>query len=300
MPRRSVSVAVVCMSEGDTLRECLTSLGDQREPPPFDVTVICDPRIAGLERVRAAFPDVRVIVNTGQRTPLDLASRAVRECGGEVLLLTKDYCVPAPDWVRVMSDALCRGDRAAVGGRVEVDPGASPTEWAYHYIDFHRYCGPVSDGNAASLTVCNAGYRREALEAVRSTWADGFVETAVNAALASRFGALWMCAASEVRMHRRLTLSSAIRERYAFGRLFGCSRLPGWSARQRILSMLFAPALPALLLARIVRVAARSRRDTISLLRAAAPLTLMVLGRSWGEWLAYLTGRPPRSLVHSA
>jgi hypothetical protein len=284
------------MSGRDDLVRCLGSLREQRAAPPFEVTVVCDPAIDDLDDVRRRFPEARIVSNTGQRSPLELASRALRDSEGDVVLMTKDYCVPGPDWVRVMAEALGRG-RAAVGGRVEIERGASATDWAYYFIDFHRYAGPAVEGPVPSLTICNVAYSRRALEAVRACWEREFVEAAVNGALRERFGSLWMAPASEVTLTRRLELSAAVRERYAFGRLFACSRLAACSTRQRVLYAVFAPGLPILLLGRMLRAAARSPRHSTALLRAWVPLVLMVMGRSWGEWLAYVTGRPPRSLV---
>ena len=43
--------------------------------------------------------------------------------------------------------------------------------------------------------------------------------------------------------------------------------------------------------------ALRSPRLALSFLRSLIPLTLMSLSWSWGEWLGYVTGRHPRSLV---
>ena len=119
----------------------------------------------------------RVVANQGQRTPLELASLAVRESGGELVLLTEDHCVPAPDWVRNLSSAP-RGQRGAVGGRVEIQPGATATDWAFYFVDFFRYAAPVAAGPSPSLTVCNVAYCRAELDQVRDLWESTFHETA--------------------------------------------------------------------------------------------------------------------------
>jgi hypothetical protein len=295
----TISVAVICTSGTPDLTRCLEALRTQRDAPDFEVVAVCDPKITGIERVRQRFPEARILANQGQRTPLELGSRAVRECRGELILFTKDQCVPNPNWVRTMVDAQQEG-RAAVGGRVEIAPDASPTDWAFYFVDYFRYAGPVEAGSAPFLTVCNVVYKRSELEAIRPVWDDSFVETAVNEALRARFGTLWIHPGSEVTIYRHVTLRTAVTERYAFGRLFGWSRIATWSSGRRLLYALFAPALPLLLLGRMVTVALRSRRLAGALVRSLLPLTLIVLARSWGEWLAYLTGRLPRSLVDAS
>lgn len=291
----TISVGIICMSGAQYLARCLDALRAQRNAPVFDVTAVCDPGIADLESVVQRFSTVRIVVNTGQRTPLELASRALRECKGDLILLTKDHCVPDPDWVRTMIDAQ-RAGRAAVGGRVEIAADASATEWAFHFVDFFRYAAPVAAAPAHVLTVCNVSYQRNQLEAIRSLWQEGFVEAAINGALRTRFGILWLEPSSAVTLSRPITLGDAVYERYAFGRLFGCSRVAVSGIGRRVFYALFAPTLPLLLMSRMASVGLRSRRNTAAFVRSLLPLTLMVIARAWGEWLGYLTGRAPRSI----
>ena len=292
-----VSVAVVCTCGAHELSRCLGALRKQHAAPPFDITVVCDPGVRNLEAARES-PDIRIVINTDQSTPLQLASRALHECDGELILLTKDHCVPGADWVRTMVDAQ-RADRAVVGGRVEVARDASATDWAFYFVDFFRYAGPLAEGPTRSLTICNVAYKRRELDTFRDVWEKAFVETSVNEALRSRFGVLWLEPASEVTMHRHLTLRAAMRERYVLGRIFGHSRLAASSAARRAFLAVCSPALPFVFLGRMAAAALRSRRQTAAFVRSLAPLTLIVLARSFGEWLAYVTGRPPRSSARS-
>ena len=291
----SVSVGVACTTSAADLTRCLTSIRAQQQAPAFDVTVVHDPAIS-IDACRAEFPEFHFVANIGQRTPLQLVSRLLNECRGDLILLTKDHCIPAPDWVRRMVAAQAP-DRAAVGGRVEPPRDASSVQWAFFFIDFYRYTAPIDDGWQSSLTVCNVSYQRDRLATVREAWQDVFVETAVNNALAARFGRLWIESSSEVTLHRRLTLREAVSERYRFGRLFGYSRLANTNGRTRLLYVLLTPALPLVLLRRLTSAAMRSQRHTQALMHAWLPLTLMVTARSMGEWVGYITGRPPRTFA---
>jgi len=295
-PFSTVTVAVVCLCSARHLSRCFSALRVQRGAPPFDVLVAHDPRIVGVAEVVEAFPGARAVALEGQRTPLELASLAARESRGDVLLLTEDHCVPDPDWVRILAEAP-REDRAAVGGRVEVRPGGSATDWAFYFVDFYRYAAPVPAGPSPSLTVCNVAYLRAELERIREVWNATFHETAVHEALRARFGELWLEPAAVVEMARHVRLRDALRERYAFGRLFGCTRLGFVGAGRRLYYTVFAPALPVLLMARMAAKAARSPTMLAAYARSFAPLLLMVVAWSWGEWLGYLTRRLPRSMV---
>ncbi|MGH7476597.1 MAG: glycosyltransferase [Longimicrobiales bacterium] len=295
-PDPSITVAVVAICGPAHLRRCLDALALQEQAPRFDLLVVYDPHLDGIEGVQAEYPTVRMIANEGQRSPLELAARAVREATGDLIVLTEDHCVPAPDWVRRLCDAQAPG-RAAVGGSVEALEGASPVDWAFYYVDFFRYMKPVRQGPSPSLTVCNVAYRRELLQAVSPLWQRIFHETAINDALRQRFGSLWLEPAAEVRMRRNVRFADAVYERYAFGRLFGCTRLDFGSTADRLYYALLAPALPLLLLARMARRALPHPQARKRFLRALGPLAAMVLAWSWGEWLGYLTRRRPTNLV---
>ena len=292
----SVSVTVICICSAKHLLLCLDALRKQQDAPRFDIIVAYDPEIPGIQEVANTYSDVRFVCNEGQRTPLELASRAVKESTGDLILLTEDHCVPGSRWVRSMIEAQ-RDGRAVVGGRVEVDADVSATDWAFYYVDFFRYAGPLAEGPSPSLTVCNVSYKRDHLAEVRVLWDVFFMEPVVNDALRERHGELWMHADSEVIMNRHVTMRDAVYERYAFGRLFGCTRIGFCSRGRRIFYALLAPVLPFLLLGRMAKASLRSRRLLRGFLRALPQLTAMVLSWSWGEWLGYITGRLPSTLV---
>jgi hypothetical protein len=291
-----VTVAVVGICSARHIARCLEALGGQEAPPSFDVLVVHDPNIVGVSDLSDRFGDARFVVNAGQRTPLELAARAVGMATGDLVLLTEDHCIPRSDWVRAMTAAAVAG-RAVVGGRVEIAENASAVDWAFYFVDFFRYAAPAREGPSPSLTVCNACYRKADLAAVAGLWSTDFHETAIHDALRARFGPLWLEPRSEVTMARHVKLRDALYERYAFGRLFGCKRIRFISRGRRLYYAILAPALPALLLLRMARKALRSRRLARAFLRSLLPLMAMVLTWSWGEWLGYVTGRHPRSLV---
>lgn len=290
------TVAVVGICGARHLERCLEALERQEDAPPFDVVVVYDPQLTDIPDLQERFPKVRMISNEGQRSPLELASRAVREADGRIVLLTEDHCVPARDWVRRLSEA-CTEERAAVGGVVETDPAANAVDRAFYLVDFFRYMRPVDEGESVTLTVCNVAYRTDRLREIEPLWSEIFHETAVNDALRERFGPLWLIPDAEVRMRRRVRFGDALHERYAFGRLFGCTRLafePSW---RRVYYAVLAPALPLLLLGRMTRKALVRRGWLRPYLEALPALTMMVLAWSWGEWLGYLTRKRPRYLV---
>ena len=292
----SVAVAIVCICSAAHLASCLEALRRQLGAPPFQVVISHDSHITGIDALAARYPETRILVNAGARSPFELASAALRAAEADVVLLTEDHCVPHRDWVRRMIEARAP-DRAAVGGRVEIYANASALDWAFYFVDFFPYAAPVRAGPSPNLSICNVAYDRDRLEAVREVWGVRFQQTQVNEALCQRYGTLWMEPASEVVMYRSVSARDACYERYAFGRLFARARIEHISPLRRGLYAALAPALPAVLLGRMMAKALLSARLAGPFLRALIPLVTMVLCWSWGEWLGYLTGRPPRLMV---
>ncbi|MBA3342503.1 MAG: hypothetical protein H0T48_11810 [Gemmatimonadaceae bacterium] len=292
----SVSVAVVAICSLPQLERCLDSLVSQREAPDFEVIVAADTALGDLSQLRAQFPSITLLSREGCRTPIELAAMAIQSCSGARILLTEDSCVAHHLWVATLAATAWQG-RGAVGGLVEPREDASPAAWAFCYVDFFRYMRPASEGITPSLSVCNVAYHRSHLTAIAHLWQTSFLETEVHAKLRDRFGPLWLSPESEVRVRRNVRFGDALYERYAFGRLFGATRMRNMSIGRRLSYVLLAPALPALLFRRLAAKAVASP-ETAALFRRALPaLVALVFAWSWGEWLGYLTGRRPRRIT---
>jgi hypothetical protein len=293
---QSVTVGVVSICGAAHLARCLDALAAQEGAPAFNVVVVYDPHLDDIPALRDRYPNVRMMASEGKRAPVELASRAVCEATGDLVLLTEDQCEPRSDWVRRLCEAQIPG-RAAVGGVIESVTGASPVDWAYCYTDFFKYMKPVSAGPVPTLSVCNVAYRRAYLEEISSLWQTVFHETEINNALWERFGPLWMVPEAEVRVSRHVHLTDALYERYAFGRLFGRARVDSASPGRRAYYIALAPTLPLLVLGRLARKAFMRRSILPTFIRAFPSLVLLVLAWSWGEWLGYITRSSPSSLV---
>lgn len=293
---QSITIVVVAICGVAQLKRCLAALAAQEQAPTFEVVVSYDPDLGDISCLQAVYPHVRMVSQPGERAPVELAARGIHEAKGSFVFLTEDHCIPHPDWVRRLYDMLASAEYGAVGGVVETDPGVSPVDWAFYYVDFFRYCRPVPAGPTLSLTVCNVAYRRTTLDAIQAVWTASFHETTVNDAIHSRCGPLWLVPEAVVDMRRRVRLTDAIRERYAFGRLFACTRLDSVRLGRRLYYCMFAPVLPMLLLGRMVAKALTCRRTLRKLLQSSPIVIFLLLAWSWGEWLGYLTHRRPRSL----
>lgn len=290
----SVTVAVIAMCGAKLLAKCLDALSQQVDAPPFELIVVYDPRLTGIESVGGQFPNVRVICNSGQRTPLQLVPRALAEAGGEIILLTKDHCAPDRNWARAHVAAQQQRGRGAIGGVMQSSPDADALGWAVFFLDFFRYIEPQTPRPADTLTVCNVSYRKSQLEAVRPVWKTIFHESAVNEALREQFGPLWLESRAAVTMERRVSLRDIVRERYAFGRSFGATRLEYASTMMRVVFILLCPIVPLIVMGRMLAVVARKPRHLPSFCRSIAYIVILLFAWTWGEWLGYVTHRRPR------
>lgn len=291
-----VTVVVVAICSAPQLRRSLEALEAQDAGQGFEVIVAADHRMKGVEALAPEFPGVVFLSREGCNTPIELTTLGLNAARGERIILTEDSCVARPDWLSQITATPWEG-RAAVGGVVEPTPGISPAMWGFCYVDFFRYMRPVADGPAPSLSVCNVAYHASHLQAVADNWRDGFHETVINGALAERFGPLWICPAAEVRVRRHVTFADAVYERYAFGRLFGATRIARDGPGRRLYYAALSPALPFLLMARM---AAKAKQDAALMrlfVRSLPAIAVMVAAWSWGEWLGYVTGRRPKRIT---
>jgi hypothetical protein len=296
MANDSVSVAVVAICGLPQLSRCLDALAAQRNAPDFDVVVAADPGLGDLGPIRQRHPSVTLLAREGCRTPIALAAIALEACRGSRILLTEDSCVAHPSWVATLAATPWEG-RGAVGGLVEPGEDVSPAGWAFCYVDFFRYMRPAAEGPAPSLSVCNVAYHKSQLAAIAPLWESGFLEPEVHDQLRRRFGDLWLAPDAEVRVRRNVRFRDAVYERYAFGRLFGATRVHSMSFPRRLLHALLAPALPALLFGRLAAKAFAGRDTAARFIRALPALAALVTAWSWGEGLGYLTGRRPARIT---
>ncbi len=296
----SVTVVVVAICGLAQLRRTLQALRNQEGAPPFTIVVAADPELGKPSALETEFSEVSFLCRADCRTPIELTTlgleAALEAATVHRVLLTEDSCLPSPHWVRELTGTSWEG-RGAVGGVVEPGSSASRSMWAFYFVDFFRYMLPVSSGESPTLSVCNVAYHRSHLDQIRALWSEGFHETEIHNALRQRFGPLYLCPTAEVRVRRNVRFGDAVYERYAFGRLFGATRVAHGSAARRAYYALFSPALPVLLMSRMTASAVRNPEARSSFVKALPALAAMVAAWSWGEFLGYVTQRRPRRIT---
>lgn len=298
--RLELSVVVAPTGTGAALGGALEALAAQEGAPRFEVIVPYDAGIAGIGALCDAHPDVRFIEVEGT-APLT-ASRDIgvrheaidrrRAAGlaaaeGDVIALTEEYARPAPDWCARLVALHARLPHAVIGGAIE--PARDrPVNWALYFGDAGRYQSPLPEGPARFVSDVNASYKRAPLYAAADEWRERYHETGLHDALRRAGHTLWLDPALIVRQDRgEVALGDALRERFAWARLYAGRRAAEVSRRTRWLLAAGAPLLGPLLFARQARTALRRGAHRAAFLRAAPLLAVMDLIWSAGELTGY-------------
>ncbi|MCI0591197.1 MAG: hypothetical protein L0Y67_06305 [Gammaproteobacteria bacterium] len=302
-----LSVVVVIVSDTTDAR-CdvahlagnLQALTQQLDPPPMEIIVPYHPPVEGIEELKSRFPDVVFIAVENHRTITrsggsrehhdKLRAHGLAFARGEIIGLLEDHARPDSHWCARMVEAH-RRDYAAVGGAIEngVD---RPLNWAVYFCDFGRYQNPVPAGESAFASDANITYKRSTLMSIRPIWQEIFHETAVNGALRSQGEKLALSAEAIVFQHRGgLRLSSALRERFIWGRSYAATRSKILDGAKRMVYAALSPLLPGILLFRMTVNIAKKGRCIGAFLKALPLTAMLTVSWSLGELVGYVTAR---------
>ncbi len=287
-----LSVVVVVLAGGAHTVRCLRALEASSGVPALEILVPYDDGLADVAQLRAQFPAVQFVHHAGKCTYAQLRAAGVRESRAAIVAVTEDQCIPPAGWCANVL-AAHQGSVAAIGGPVEKQEPDTALSWAIYLRELGSYMPPMTGGPTAQLTDCNVTYKRAALDAIAGVWAESFHEPQVHAALAARGQQLWLSNSLLTFQQRTLELGPALAERYEFGRLYGSMRVLDLPLPRRLLMAAAAVLLPVLLTARAYRTVFSKGRHIAAAFRAAPYLLLFSTVWGWGEFLGYLTARPP-------
>jgi hypothetical protein len=296
----TLSVVVVVLIGPTRLLELLVALDAQRSADT-EIIVACDSLIGDVSEFRDRFPAIEFIWFEGKRTPAELRAAAVARAHGRIVALVEDHCVPAPNWCTEMV-AAHSVTAPVVGGAIEKGfrPGKrddTTLNWAVYLADYSRYMLQADAGPGHGASDCNGSYKRAVLDEIAEHWRHQFHENVVNAVLRERGYTAWFAPSVVVHEQRDLTWRGALHDRYAFGRLFGSTRVAGASLARRAMMSAGAMLLPPLLVLRVARNVFGRRRYRLQFLRAAIPLAIVAGAWVAGELLGYITGTAERTLA---
>lgn len=298
--RPDLTVVVFLFTSRPHLVRCLEALTTQRTNADVDIVLPHDDTLVDPAGLARQFPTVRLLRQPGRTTPPRLRALAVAASTAPIVAFVEDHCVPDPRWCDRILDTHEKG-YAAVGGSVDkgFPPGQnkdSALNWAIYLTDYSRYMRPIDAGPTHALTDCNVSYRRAELDPIQEHWSAEFHENIVNGILAERGRTLWLDPEMVVFEQRDLTVGSALRDRYSFGRLFASTRVRGAPVSRRVAMAGAALLMPPVLVARVWRNLARRQRHRGQFVRCLPALLFVTSAWMLGEAAGYLTASPPASL----
>jgi hypothetical protein len=305
----SISLSVIVTVASDSiiqkydqsyLRRCLDSLHAQDNAPSLEIIVPFPSNTMEFNKLGDSYHDIRFLPVSGPRANSGpgpnhehfdiLRANGLARAQGKLISLVEDQEIVDNHWAAKITAAHSQG-YAVIGGAVENGVN-HPINWAVYFCDFLQYQNPIQAGETSSASDVNISYKREVLEAVRSTWEDGFHEPSVHREIIKRGWKIgFEPEAIAYQMRSSLDFGRVLKERYIWGRHYAAQRqrdFPKWKA---LLYSGFSPFLPFLLLIRKTQTIINKRRN-IGVYFRVLPLTIvLIIFWSAGEMVGYFTGK---------
>lgn len=267
----------------------LQELGDRGE------VILVDASRDGTAGAAAAmFPRLRVLRQPAGRLAPELWRDGLEATDAPLVALSTAQMVPRAGWLAALRDRLDSTGAAGVGGPIAPGSGLSATDRALYLMRYANYLPPVPESSEFEPPGDNALYRRERLLDVGSAWRDGFWEVEVHRQLRARGESLASASDAIIEFRGGTALGPALKHRMAHARHFGAGRMHARTLPARLARSAAAPAVPAVLMARIAR-ALRRRGEPVGRWVPAIPrLSILLASWSLGEAAGACLG-PPRA-----
>ena len=307
-----LSVVLTVVDGGNALRRCLAALLSQQDAPALELVIPIDSTLSSHrwmielrkahDRAPVRWLDLGTLPTTrppmsasGQHELIDRRRAAgLAAARGELIAIVEDRGVPEPTWAATAVRLHRALPHAVIGGAVENGrPGL--LNRAVYYCDFGRYQRPFAAGPREYVTDVNVAYKRAALEQTQPIWRERYHEPLVHWALSEAGQTVFLSPEMAViQIRDGLTLRRLIRERFAWGRLFGRIRGHRATLTKRVGWLAATPLVPAVLFGRFLRDRLQRRERPASIAAVGPAVALLLSVWVAGEAAGYLAARPSR------
>jgi hypothetical protein len=283
-----LSVVIASWSGKEALTRCLESLMPQAGAAEV---IVAFRGISDLSSVLGAkFPAVQFVRGPADAGVFLLRTLGVREARGKLIALLEDHAAVCAGWAEAILNAHAAG-KTICGGPIENDTNCRSYDWALYFVEYGIYMPPIPSGPMSILSGVNIAYDRETLLHCRRVWESVFYETDVNAALVRAEHKLHMLPEARVTSRLRMPMREALEHLFLGGIHFGDFRKAQCGPLARRLWVIAAPAVPLVLLFRIIRLTVTRRPARVLQIIRALPALLLLLGAwSAGEARSYARG----------
>lgn len=284
----------------ESIERTLDALERQRGFEDTEV-ILSDGTPSGLDRrLCERYPWLRLLRPEGATLPV-LKGEAIRAARADVVAILDPWDVPEPGWIDAIHEGFgpqgAGATATGIGGVVLPGGPPSPGNRAAYLFEYGAFNPPVDEGpTEGDLPGNNVAYRRPALteECADVLAREGFNKPFFHERIRQRGGSLVICPEMRVRHLTRYRFLAVAVRRFHYGRCFGATRWRRSPRGRRLLYLVFAPAVPPLLMARHLRRALTVPQNRRLLRGAVAALLGVCLFWGVGEWLGYWLG-PGRS-----
>jgi glycosyltransferase involved in cell wall biosynthesis len=278
-----LSVVVASVSGLEYLERCLSAMQMQEGDVDAEVIVAdgIGPEVA--ESVKQAYPNVTMLALDKGKSIQDLRSIGIAASSGEIIAITEDHCIPAPNWFASIARAHALHREYAIGGVVENGAKNRLVDWAVFFCEYSNFVPPMKLGIARDLPGPNVSYKGTARTIMKPLIQTGYWETFVHQRLRSMGYELLVDPSLVVTHREHFTLRGFVRERYNYSRAFAAQRVRsegGWRARCYVA---LAPVLPPVLLVRIARRVVSRKYHRLRFCACLPYLALFTLAWAAGE-----------------
>ena len=215
--------------------------------------------------------------------------RAYREARGDVVAMTEDHVVIAPDWVELMLQAhRDQPEAAAIGGAVANDTPQHLIDWASFYAGHGPFIRPLPRGPVPYLSGINVSYKREPLAAVLQSMGDRAIETLINEEVKALGGVLVADDRIVVSHFQSRGIPVSASLHYYAGRHFEGTRRH--MTGDRAARAFRAAALPLPRAAKRLLTVLRRGEPPGRVIRVALPMIVLVWAQAIGELVGIFRG----------
>lgn len=215
----------------------------------------------------------------GSRIP-DMWRDGILVAHGEYVALLTAHCVPSERWLAALRSLDLPSGVAAIGGYFVNAADASALDWAIYLLRYAPFSRPAALRVADNVAADNAVYRRDAILACEDLLPRGFWELEYHRRFAARGLRLLLSPDLPVEHRNRYSAAEFAEQRRVHGFHFGRDRARRLGRLGRLAYFLASPAIPVVLLAKVI---ARARRyGWLGHVRPAVLFSLAAMCVNWG------------------
>ena len=286
-----LSIVIASLNGLRYVRACLESLKAQTGNVDAEIIVAdCIGREV-TDYIAQHHPDVIVIPFNEPKSVPELRAAGILRATGEIVAMTEDHCLAAPDWFEAMVASHAKHPNYAIGGAVDNAATERLIDWAVYFCEYSAFTSPVPEGVTHDLPGPNVSYKRAAVDAMRDMLQDGgYWETFLHGRLESMGEQLYSDPTIKILHKKHFTLGDFLSERFHYGRWYAGTRNQFTSTGKRLFYLAFSPALPPMLLKRLYdRVKSRGR-NMREFMQCLPLISIFTLAWAAGEFVGYATG----------